>query len=55
MEAIDVCEFFTGEIENLVFAHTKIILRRTDDGQLFFARSPARIPDNSTFTPQRPT
>ena len=52
MEVIEVCEAFTGPIDNLVFADTKIILRRTDDGQLYFAHSLAPIPDNSTFTPE---
>ena len=54
MEVIEACEAFTGGNDDLVFSRTKIILRRnSDDGQIYSARSPARIPDNSTFTTQK--
>ncbi|KAK4238820.1 kinase-like domain-containing protein [Achaetomium macrosporum] len=50
MEIVEQGECFVEKDNDFVFGHTKIILRRKDDGKYFFARSPGRMdtvtPDN---------
>ena len=43
MEVIEKSEAFVDKGYDFVFDHTKIIVRRQDDGQYFYARTPARF------------
>lgn len=51
MEVIEVGEYFVEKDDDFEFSHTEVIMRRTDDGQYFYARSPERMPSDS-FTPE---
>jgi serine/threonine protein kinase len=49
MEVIEKSEAFAPDGNDIVFHHTKVILRSKGDGQYFYSRTPKRIP-SSTVT-----